>query len=52
MSGEDGVVGLYDRRGHAWRGIDGKLEFRFLPIVGRETFEEKSAKARTGAAAK
>ena len=51
VGGEDGVVGLDDRVGHARGGVDAELELRLLAVVGREALEEQGAEAGAGAAA-
>ena len=51
VSGENSVVRFDDRSGDAWSRVDGELKLALLAILSRQPLEEKSAKARTGAAA-
>ena len=52
MGGQHGIVGFYDRGGHARRRVDGEFELALLAIVGSKTLEEKSTETRTSSANK
>ena len=51
VGGKDGVVGLHDRGGNLWGGIDAELEFALLAIVDGQAFHDQGAEARAGSAA-
>ena len=51
MRRQDGVVRLYDRRGHLRRRVHGELELGLLPVVHRQTFHEQGRETRPRAAA-
>jgi hypothetical protein len=46
---EDTVVGLNNRCGDLWRRVYCETQLWFLPIVNRQTLQEKGAKPRTSA---
>ena len=52
MGGENGVIGLDNRRGDLRRWIDDKFEFALLPVIDRETLHEQRAESRSSATAK
>ena len=45
MSGQDGVVGFNNSRGHFRSGIDGELQLGFLAVFHGETFHEQGGES-------